>query len=216
MSSLSSAGDTKRIEFMQSLALQYGTTHMVRRSNVYDDVIKLYGKELTVILEEFPFRMKFGGECAVDIGGVTHDMYSTFFEEVYSKHFDGASLLVPVDTPHSGLPPFSTLGVIFSHAYIVTDMLPVKIAFPVLASFLLPKPVHFPDQLLLEAFIDSLSAHEVGICKEALKFVKLEKEFPHLIQSGLVTILSRYAVCEMPKKENLTSLLVGVSKHHFL
>ena len=165
VSSLSSAGDTKRIEFMQSLALQYGTTHMVRPSNVYDDVIKLYDKELTVIPEEFLSHTKFEGECAVDIGGVTCDMFSAFFEEVYSKHFDGASLLVPVDTPHSGLPPFSSLGVIFSHAYLVTGMLPVKIAFPLLASFLLLEPVHFPDQLLLEAFIDSLGAHDIGICK---------------------------------------------------
>ena len=216
MSFPTSAGDTKRVDFMQSLMLKHGTTHMVRRSSVYHDVIKLYDEELTGILEEYPFRTKFVGECAVDIGGVTRDMFSAFFEEVYSKHFDGTSLLVPVDTPHSGLPPFSILGVIFSHAYVVTGMLPIKIAFPTLASFFLAKPVNIPDQLLLEAFIDSLSAHDAAICKEALKFAKQGKEFSQVIQSGLITVLSRYGVCEMPRKDSLLSLFIGISMHHFV
>ena len=79
-----------------------------------------------------------------------------FFEEVYIKHFDGASLLVPVDIPNASLPPFSVLGARFSHAYMVAGILPVKIAFPTLAYILLPTVCNLPDPLLPGAFLCSV------------------------------------------------------------
>ena len=143
-------------------------------------------------------------------------MLSTFFEEVYIKHFDGAALLVPLDIPNCNVsaPPFSVLG-IFSHAYLVAGMLPVKIAFPALASILLSASTVgcLLDHLLLETFLDSLSPHDCQVCKDALKIPQKSDDcFPSALQMGVVTMLSQYAVCETPKP----SILMGVAKHHFL
>ena len=191
--------------------------HTVRRSHIYEDVIKLYSTDLACILDEFPFRTSFEGERAVDVGGVTRDLFSAFFEEAYVKHFDGASLLVPVDIPNTYSPPFSALGAIFSHAYMVAGMLPVKIAFPTLASILLPNLKDLPNQLMLEAFLDSLSPHDACICREALKVVKqAESTFVSAVQMGLITILSRYSVCETPKPAMLLNILISVANHYFL
>ena len=183
---------------MTSLSLQYGSPH------IYEDVIKLYSTSLINILNEFPFRIGFDGECTVDTGGVTHDMFSAFFEEVYIEHFDDASLLVPVDIPNAfSLPPFSVLGTRFSHAYMVAGMLSVKIAFPTLASILLPTVCNLPDPLLPGAFLDCLSPHDARICRDALRVIKQpEDSFPSTMQIGLITTLSRYVVCETPKPQS--------------
>ena len=201
---------------MNALSLNYGNLHSVRRSNLYEDVIKLYDTELLTVLNEFPFHSKFEDECAVDIGGVTRDMFSAMFEEIYKKHFDGASLLVPMDIPNAEAPPFSALSAIFSHAYMITGMLPVKVAFPILAAILLPKSTTLPDSVLLESFVDSLSSHDTIVCQEAIKLASNDrKAFPPNIQAGLITILSRYGVCRIPKPDTLTQLLINVAQHQF-
>ena len=205
--------------FMMSLCLQSGVSHTIRRALLYEDVIDLYSNKLETILSEFPFRVGFEGELAIDTGGVTRDMISAFFEEMYIKHFDGAALLVPLDIPNVSAPPFSVLGAIFSHAYLAAGMLPVKIAFPTLASILLPASTVgcLPDDLLLETFLDSLSPHDYMVCKDALKIAQRSDEyFSSALQMNLVTVLSRYTVRETPKPHNLLSILVSVAKHHFL
>ena len=55
------------------------------------------------ILKEFPFRIRYEDERAVDTGGVCRDMFSAFWEEAHRKHFDGEKLLVlPMQRcPHS-------------------------------------------------------------------------------------------------------------------
>ena len=55
----------------------------MRRSHLYDDVLKLYAEES--ILSEYPFRVKFEDERAYDCGGVSRDMLSGFWEVAYKQ-----------------------------------------------------------------------------------------------------------------------------------
>lgn len=57
-------------------------------------------------------------------------MFSAFFEEMYKAYFDGANLLSPIVHPGMDVEVMSILGVIISHAYIATGILPIRIAFP--------------------------------------------------------------------------------------
>lgn len=157
---------------MDSLSLRHGFSHMIKRNSVYQDVIDLYDRDRDLILTEYPFRIKFAGEKAIDVGGVTRDMFSAFFEEAYLKFFDGASLLTPTDFPKLKAPPLSTLGFIISHAYLVAGMLPIKIAFPSLASMLLPSPGSLPDEVSIQSFIDSLSCLDAKIFRDTWSVVK--------------------------------------------
>jgi hypothetical protein len=47
------------------------------------------------VMKKYPFFVRFDGEKAVDLGGVTRDMFSAFFEVLYLKLFDGSSLFYP-------------------------------------------------------------------------------------------------------------------------
>ena len=98
---------------MMSLCLQSGVSHTIRHALLNEDVIDLYSNKLETILSKFPFQVGFKRERAVDTDGVTHNMLSAFFEETYTKHFDGVALLVPLDIPNISAPPFSALGAIF-------------------------------------------------------------------------------------------------------
>ena len=81
--------------------------------------------------KEYPFHIEFQGEKAVNIGGVTQDMFSAFLMGFYVKLCDGASLFYPTIT--SDLNHFQVVGSIISHSYIVSGVLQERIAFPCLA-----------------------------------------------------------------------------------
>ncbi len=80
-----------------SLSLKYGTAHTVQ-SNIFNEVISLY-ENYEEILREYPFRIRFEGERAIDVGGVARDMFSAFYEEAHECLFDGSSLLCPIVHP---------------------------------------------------------------------------------------------------------------------
>lgn len=46
--------------------------------HIFEDCIQLYTEKSDVILNEFPFRIRYKGEMAVDTGGVSWDMFSAF------------------------------------------------------------------------------------------------------------------------------------------
>ena len=120
---------------MDGLKLQRGDPHKVDRSAIFDSVTSIYKKASP--LQQYPFRVKYEGERAVDTGGVARDMFSAFFDEVYNKMFDGASLLVPALLPHIDMDNWPLLGTIISHAYLACGILPIRMAFPSLAAFYL-------------------------------------------------------------------------------
>lgn len=63
----------------------------------------LYKNNREQILQEYPLRIRFQGERAIDLGGVARDMFSAFYEEAYKRIFDGSSLLCPIVHPEMGV-----------------------------------------------------------------------------------------------------------------
>ena len=55
-----------------------GLDRLVERENLYEDVMKMYRENLDKLLEEFPFRISFKMERAVDTGGVCRDFFQLF------------------------------------------------------------------------------------------------------------------------------------------
>ncbi len=68
----------------------FQTRHKFNRGTIYEDVMGTYNDDLEEVLSEYPLRVQFKGEQAVDSGGgVCRDMLSCFWERAYLKHFDG-------------------------------------------------------------------------------------------------------------------------------
>ena len=69
--------DAKCLEWVKTVCpVRPILPHVIRRSNIYDDVLKLFCNEGA--LKEFPLRIQFQDEIAVDGGGVCRDMFSAF------------------------------------------------------------------------------------------------------------------------------------------
>ena len=56
-----------------------GVSHMVVRNNIFESVMTLYQTDQETIVNEYPFSVAFEGERAIDLGGVSRDMFTAFF-----------------------------------------------------------------------------------------------------------------------------------------
>ena len=109
-------------------------------------------------------------------------LYKNNQEQILQKLFDGSSLLCPVLHPETDMSLLLTMGFVISHAYMVTGILPVRIAFPCLAHSLLGTSETVPESAIVEAFQDSLSTHDSNIFKNALE----EAAATYLLLTGYV------------------------------
>ena len=140
-------------------------------------------------------------------------MISAFWEEAYSKMFDGA-LVVPSMHPETIFANFATIGSILSHSFLACGFLPIRIAFPTLCAILLGPFTSLNEELMLSSFFDSLAIHEIGVINKAL-CIK-EECYPKTLQRSLINILSQYGVRMITKPSQLRKLLKNTASYEFL
>ena len=187
--------------------------HVVHRDNIYEDFIKLYQvQEVDDMVLEYPVRLKYANEKAWDKGGVSRDALSQFWDDTYAKMFDGGYLLTPVISPESDLSVLPTIGRILSHGYLATGVLPVRIAFPVLAGMLLGS-CRISDSVMLATFQNAVSTSETEVIRQALSITT--GKFPPDLTTKLIGVLGRFQCRDIPTPGNLEGLLVKVAKFEF-
>ena len=141
--------ECERKKFMGMLEGQKEIVYTISRATPFNDVLSLYIKDKGL---QYPFQFCFKDERAVDIGGVTRDAFSAFFEEVYVHLFDGTCLLHPAVHASINMATYSVLGGIISHAYLVAGVFPDKVAFPCLVAALLGPECTVPDRDIYKLF----------------------------------------------------------------
>lgn len=193
-----------------------GRPHCVTRENLYDDVINLYSKSLASVLQESPFRISFTGEKAIDVGGVSRDMFSSFWDKAYLTSFDGGNVLTPAMHPGIDTSVFSVLATILSHGFLSCGFLPIRIAFPVLAAIVLGPTIAIPEDMIIESFADYLSAYESDMVSKALHLASSTAPFSEELVSKLIEILSRMGCCEIPNTNNFRRMIAEVAKFTFI
>ena len=126
-----------------------------------------------------------------------------FLEEAYLRHFDVSSVLAP--TIHTGLDIslLHTLGCILSHGYLACGYLPVRIAFPTLAAFLLGADVNITADILLDTFRDGLTPVDQSVI--ALT-ISSKGQLTQELTSKLVDIFSHFDCLQMPTATNILKL----------
>ena len=157
-------GEAARRDFVERMPKKPTTIHTVDRDTIFSSVIAVF--QTTGVEDEFPLRIKFKGERGVDIGGVYRDMVSLFWKAAFEKVFDGGCLLTPVLHPDTDLSLLPVIGKIISHGYLSSGFLPVKMAFPTLASLLLQSS-EIDDDILMSTFIHAVSAVEADTLSRA-------------------------------------------------
>ena len=88
-------------------------------------------------------------------------------------YVDGSSFVTPTVNPHFTESELSLLGLVISHAYLSRNILPLQISFPCLASMILPRPGNLPEEVMVEAFVDSLNLHNAAVVWQTLETIFL-------------------------------------------
>lgn len=172
----------------------------------------LYTSRLEQVLKEYPFRITYKNEKAIDTGGVSRDMFSAFWEIAYIKAFDGGNVLVPASHPSVDMGRLVILGTILSHGYMSSGFLPIRLAFPVMCSILLSPLCHVPDQMIMDSFIEFISTYEGAILRNALGQEKYDSD----LTDRLIDIFSRFGCRDLPTPQNIVHLIRSIAKHEFL
>jgi hypothetical protein len=196
-------------DYLKSIGCAPGAVHEIDRNDVYNDVLRLY--EETSIIYECPIEIKFIDENGIDIGGVTRDMYSTFWEEAYGCMFEEVSAVILLIHPQTRMKSFETLGKVISHGYLVCGHFPIKVSLPVILSILLGPGIDIPCAVLLDAFKDYINPYERDHLSELLT-----REESYQCSSVLMNLLSRYGCRQIPTFSNLCTILVDVARYEFL
>ena len=97
--------------------------------------------------------------------------------------------------------------------YLLKGYLPVRVAFPSLATMLL-RQVDIPNRMLITSFADSLSTVECQLIKACL--IITAKTFSTGIQCRLINLFSRFGSRQMPNPSNLHTQIAQVAKFQFL
>ena len=182
------------------------------RASVFDDLLSLY-KKCESLPQEYPLEMKFTAERAVDLGGVSRDVMTAFWQDACEKLFNGNKLLVPVVSPHIDLSLLTTIGKILSHGYLCTGYLPTQISFPSLAAMLLGPSVNIDFSVLIESFLDYVSDVERSVLKSAVEIAKHTSKtaFPSDVQKELLTVLCNYGCRQIPSPSTLSQIVADIA-----
>ena len=194
---------------MASVDAVRGIVRRVNRSNIFEDVIDMYREG--DIVGEFPIYIIYEGERGVDEGGVQRDMFSAFWEEAYTRFFEGATTLVPMVHPQIDMSIYPILGRVISHGYLASGILPDRITLPSLISILLGNSVHLPGTVLMDAFIDYISTTERDLLKKAING-NFDK-FPSELLNEIMCILSKFGCRQIPKPATLIDIIEQVAKY---
>ena len=116
--------ELERCNFISTLLLISSESHIVSREDILDSVMALFRSKCDTMVVKIPLSITFREERALDAGGVLREMFSAFFEALYTRHFDGADLLHPVVNPLVKDSDLRLFGFIISCDYISCGILP--------------------------------------------------------------------------------------------
>ena len=72
--------------------------------------------------------MTFDDETGLDFGGLTQELFSTFWEAVWDKYFEGETAKVPFVPPQSianSKAAFNAIGRVLTHGWVLTKQIPI-------------------------------------------------------------------------------------------
>lgn len=152
------------------------------------------------------------GEQAIDLGGVTRDVYSAFWEKCYFKLFDGCCQLVPIISPETDRSILPIVGKVISHGYLACGYFPTRISLPCLVGLLCGPFTEITHNVMLEAFIEFISDAERSILKDALSTTVFTAD----LQDKVSDTLARYGCRVMVKRDNLKKVLFEIAEFEFI
>lgn len=137
-------------------------------------------------------------------------MFSAFWEGAY---LDGGNLLIPAVHPGVDMTNLPIRGAILSHGFLSSRFIPIRVAFPIVASVLLGPSVEIPDVTIMDSFVDFISSYEGKIGRLFRSYALFYVED---LEGKLIEIRSHFGCRQMPTPHNIRKRIYGVARHEVL
>lgn len=175
----------------------------ISRENIIDDVFSVYRDQPDIIHHRLNVSFE-GEENAVDLDGVTREMFSCFFLAIFVKFFAGRTHKLPlVDTRTLFNDTLILIGKIISHAFVLCNYLPPALS-PVV--YILVGSGCCSDDLVLSSFLSYIpeTDHQLVCTLLSQNFTELRAE--------LVNFISTYGGYEIPQPANIRQAIIDIAK----
>jgi hypothetical protein len=175
--------------------------HLVRRDDVVNQLLKLYRDGL-VDTSKIAF-LRFEGEDGAG-DGVTCDVFSSFWDEFYSKFCEGSGQCVPCLTVQFSADDFKAIGKIITHMFVSYQIFPVRLS-EALFQYCLFGAV--TDECIVSSFLNLLSTHDRGVIQKCIENPSL-----NFNRDEVMDILNDFNIVSLPSKDNLLSLIINAAQ----
>ena len=141
----------------------------VEREKLSDQLIQMFSKESTCKYfgDRFPF-VEFKGERAVDMDGVTRELFSLFGYQIRLRYFESNTEMIPrVDPQTCGSDDhiYLSMGRILSYGFVLTGFFPIFLAKVSILSALCDN-ANISDETLLSSFLNYIDDFEHDAVKK--------------------------------------------------
>ena len=174
----------------------------VARVRVGPSMIELFREATSSLYTTAPF-VKFEGERATDLDGLTRELFSLFW--VYARHeyFEGASEVVPrVDPQTCRIDVFTVLGRIISYGYLITGYIPVFMAKASVISSIC-RQTSISDDVILSSFLNYIDGFEKECACRMMKGQMEDDDFYKILG-----MLSRFKCFVVPSSDNIRQHMI--------
>ena len=180
----------------------------VKRGMILDSLLGFYSEECVALSR---VSVKMLDENGLDCGGVTADMFTTFWDRAREQFFLGCDAVVPFLPNHriGEDTTFRVLGRILSHTVAVMKEIPIPMAKSAFVGMIY-NTTDVAEEVVLEDFLLFLDAHDRRLVTSAISgYDNLEKSQ----QEEISTIFERFEYGAVLKKDNFIYHLKQMARH---
>lgn len=173
----------------------------IRRQSLVEDLLLAY-EDVTIC--ESLIEVKFLEEDAIDIGGVTRELFSSFFDQVINS-WQGAH--IQRRKCHHGDEKQPIVGRILCHSYTITN------CFPTSLSLFLGNAVTIDSNVLLNCFYQYLPAPESELLRRTILDASNSDTFDDVVQERLLDIYATNGLHRIPRPSNVLKDILHLANY---
>ncbi|CAC5403144.1 unnamed protein product [Mytilus coruscus] len=183
----------------------------IRRNNIIKDVLHYY-QDSTIL--NFKIKVVFEGEIGEDLGGLTRDMFSSFWKKACQEFFRGEDSVVPslpIHRRREAADIFAAIGRVLCHMIGLCGILPPNLCRSLLLSTISDSEI-IDQELLLQDFLLHVSFPERTLVKRLLSSSHWSERDKDMISSMFQT----YGMHSYPSVENLKNQILDMANSELL
>jgi hypothetical protein len=178
----------------------------INRDNIVTEVLDAYRCQPD--LQCFELEVKFTeSHLALDMSGLTREMFTQFFLRLFDSHWDGHLDKVPaMNDQHLFNGTFEVIGRVLSHAMVLVDYFPISISVAALSML---TSGTCDDAMTTASFVRYLGEEDGAFVQECLGNPSI---LVGASKFKLMRILSTNGCSKMPTKDNCQELILSVAR----